>query len=213
MLLFDALERAVAVATRDEPAVVRARDAWNRQAGQVHDDEPLYEERTNAFLEWFTLDAADQSAVTPPPILAQITRSADHSLERAALVALATSHRSIFRVRELVPEGLLLDDLWGGAAFEVRERRRLAGIEPGDLVDARLVADVESPPDLVFARTFCPHPREVHAEIRRHVARARKDGESRTTLLFHLLRLRVRCERYRHVPAARVYGVDGGKLA
>jgi hypothetical protein len=205
LIVFEVLERATARAAEDQGVLVAARAEWERLAGVVHDDEPLYEERAAAFLEWFLIDHRP-SPEAPPPIEPLIARAGGP--ERAALVALATSHRSLFQVREAHADGVTLDDLWGGACFRVHERRRLAGLAAGELFDARLVADVESPPALLFARTFCFHPREAEAGCRSRVADARRAGESRETLLFRLLRLRVRSERYRHVSPARVYASD-----
>src|SRR6185436_226071 len=107
-----------------------ARELWDRQAGLVHDDEELYEERAAAFLEWFTLDLRGDGSA---PIDRMLGAAADEAPERPALVALAASHRSVFRVRQVHADGLLLDDLWGGAAFRVRERRQLGGVEVGEL--------------------------------------------------------------------------------
>jgi hypothetical protein len=205
-LVFEVLERATARAAEDQARLLSARAEWERLAGTVHHDEPLYEERAAAFLEWFLIDH-HASEGEPPPIERMIAHAADER-ERQALAAIATSHRSLFQVREAHPDGVTLDDLWGGAVFRVHERRRLAGLAPGELFDARLVADVETPLELVFARTFCFHPREAEEACRRLVADARRDREPRDALLFRLLRLRVRCERYRHVAPSRVYASD-----
>ncbi len=204
LLVHGVLEKATARAVLDQPSLMVARAEWERLAGVVHDDEPLYEERASAFLEWYLIDYGPNGA--RPAVEKQL--AAAEGEERAAIVALAASHRSLFQVREIFTDGVLLDDLWGGAVFRVYERRRLAGLSPGELFDARLVADVDGPPTLLFARTFCFHPREAEAGVRHQIARARRNGESRETLLFRLLRLRVRCERYRHVSPARVYSAD-----
>jgi hypothetical protein len=151
----------------------------------------------------------------PAPPLPKIAASAARAAagqegaaaEHEALLALASTHRSVFRVREVVTEGLVLDDLWGSAVFRVRERRNV-GVEPGDLFDARLVADVERRPELLLTRTFCFHPREAEEAVRSQIARSRRSHEERTALLFRLLRMRVRCQRYRHVSPARVYLQD-----
>jgi hypothetical protein len=205
MILHDALDRALARAARDEGRLLQARARWRELAGEVYDDEPLFEERAAAFLEWYLVDHREASA--PPPIAALIDGAADPA-ERRVLVAIASSHHSVFAVRELTTDGVALDDLWGGGQFHVHERRRLAGLSPGELFEARLCADVEAPPRLLFTRTFCFHPREARAAIVERIGRARAAGETREAMLFRLLRLRVRCERYRHVAAARVYGAD-----
>ena len=221
--VFRALEAALAYAIADEKALIAARDTWDRLAGKIHDDEPLYEERAAAFLEWYALDheAGDQpppverlilerSARAPAPAMPATetppaATSIDPDFEIASLTALAASHRSLFRVREITSDVLLLDDLWGGATFRARERRQLAGVGKGEIFDARLVADVERPPELLLTRIVCVHPREAEDAIRAHVAHAKEAGDDRDALLFMLLRLRVQCERYRHVAPLRIY--------
>ncbi|MSP59091.1 MAG: hypothetical protein EXR72_01915 [Myxococcales bacterium] len=206
MIVHQELDRAIAQAVLDQPALMTARAEWDRLAGVVHDDEPLFEERASAFLEWFLIDFRPGGRA---PIEAQIqgaqaTGPADQA-RRDELAALACSHRSLFQVRTAFSDGVLLDDLWGGGTFRVHERRQLAGLGPGELFDGRLIADVSAPPELLFARTFCFHPREAEEGVRSQVIQARRDRRPREELLFRLLRLRVRCERYRHVKPSRVY--------
>ena len=209
--VFRALEAALAKAVADEPALIIARDAWDRLAGKVHDDEPLYEERAAAFLEWYTLDHknGEQPSAVERLIAerteAQAASATEVAQEIAALTALAASHRSLFRVREIHGDVLLLDDLWGGATFRVKEKRQLAGVGKGEIFDARVVADIENPPELLLTPIVCVHPREAEEAIRAHVARAKEAGDDCDALLFMLLRLRVQCERYRHVAPLRIY--------
>lgn len=205
MILYQALDRAVARAAEDESAALQARRRWGELAGEVHDDEPLYEERATAFLEWLALDHV--SAPHGLSAVVSLLRSADTEA-RPALAALAAGHRSIFLVQHPVHDGLVVEDLWGGALFHVHERRQLTGMDPGELFEARLVADPESPPHLLFTRALCFHPREALSSVRTLVARNRQAGASREDLCFRLLRLRVRWERYRHVSPARVYLTD-----
>ncbi|HEX2570274.1 MAG TPA: hypothetical protein VH877_11995 [Polyangia bacterium] len=222
---FAVLEQAIARAAEDEDALLSARMHWNVLAGEVHDEEPLYEERVNAFLEWFLLEyrpvearalsiearaaaggAAPErvGAGAVEPAIRRLIREAPEA-ERPGLIALAAAHRGLFTVREPVNEGVLLEDLWGGGSFRVYERRRLIGLGPGEVFEARLVADVEAPPRILFTRSFCFHPREALEIIRQQVVRARRAGERRDDVLFRLLRSRLRCERYRHLSPLRIY--------
>ncbi len=202
-MLAQALDRIIAFAARDETEVLRAREEWAERAGRVFDDDPLYEERTAAFLEWFSLDRA--GSLGRIPALRFLAEERLEDLEGRWAHALAHSHRSLFEVRALGDGFIAVEDLLGGAAFQVTERRRLPGIAEGEVFEARLVANVVSPPELLFTRSFQFHPREAHGQLRRLCKQARAAGEPRDQALFRLLRLRLKALRYGHVAADKIY--------
>lgn len=199
--LAQALDRAIAYAARDEAELVRAREEWAEKAGRVFDDDALYEERTTAFLEWYALERPLANGKFPVEKLVAEEKLDEKSWERA----LAASHRSLFEVREVHEGQILLDDLLGGGAFAVTERRRLPGVEPTEIFEARLCPNPLSPPELLFTRAFQFHPREAHGEIKRQAERARKAGDARAETLFRFLRLRLKALRYKHVTADKIY--------
>jgi hypothetical protein len=202
-MLAQMLDRLIAFAARDEAELVRAREEWSDKAGRVFDDDPLYEERTTAFLEWYALERPRSDGNLP----------ADRFLAEEPLVdrepdwvrALARAHRSLFEVRELREGELVLDDLLAGGAFAVTERRRLPGLEPSEIFEARLIANPVSPPELLFTRAFQFHPHDARVELKRQAEKARKAGEPRAEALFRFLRLRLKAVRYRHVAADKIY--------
>jgi hypothetical protein len=209
--LVEVLDGMIAFAAADEGELVRAREEWGEAAGRVFDDDPLYEERTAAFLEWYTLDRTGPDGRTPAErfTAAEGAPAETGDPERARWArTLARSHRSLFRVQRLHEDGLVVDDLLGGGAFDVTERRRLDGFEEEEIFEARLVADVERPPAVLFGRSFQFHPREARREILRHVQRATAAMEPRAATLFRLLRLRLKAVRYRHVPPDKIYEAD-----
>jgi hypothetical protein len=202
--LANVLDRVIAWAARDEAETVKAREEWAERAGRVFDDDALYEERTTAFLEWYALERPLPSGRVPAETLLAADESLDER-ERAWVQALARSHRSLFAVRQVQEGIILLDDLLGGGAFAVTERRRLPGVEEGEVFEVRLVAHPASPPELLFTRAFQFHPREAREAIKKVAERARKAGEPRAETLFHLLRLRLKALRYKHVTADKIY--------
>src|SRR5262249_11326923 len=120
------LERVIAFSARDEEELVRAREEWGAAAGRVFDDDPLYEERTAAFLEWHALERRGADRRAPAERFLAVEKLED--LEGRWVDALLKSHRSLYEVRELREGELLLDDLLGGGAFLVTERRKLPGV-------------------------------------------------------------------------------------
>ena len=144
VIVFSTLERVLAYAVADEPALLAARDEWNVRAGVVHDDEPLYEERAAAFLDWFALDRRSTPArstararpPTPPPPPAASRPSSGCSPRRpttrptrsiaAALSALARlAPQPVPRARPVARGPGARPDAGGpvgGAAFRARDR-------------------------------------------------------------------------------------------
>jgi hypothetical protein len=202
-VLANALDRVIAFAARDEAETVKAREEWGEKAGRVFDDDPLYEERTTAFLEWYAVEREGAGGKVPAERFLAEERLDDK--EGAWVHALATSHRSLFEVQAVHEGIILLDDLLGGGSFAVTERRRLPGVEEQEIFEVRLVANVMTPPELLFTRAFQFHPREARVELKRQAERARKKGEARSETLFRLLRMRLKALRYKHVTADKIY--------
>lgn len=207
--LWSALDGLIAQATRDADDLRNARDEYSERTGRVHNDHELYAERSDAFVEWYVLDrAAPGSAGRPPVVLALAAAADDSDPDRqpaSGLRELRAAHHGLFRLLGLRSGGLLLEDLLSGARFDVDERRRLVGMEPGDLFDTRLYPDPEAPYRVVLGRTALFHPREAAAAIESHIAAAQARREPRFDTLARLLRLRLRALSYRHVSPARIY--------
>jgi hypothetical protein len=205
-MIAQVLDRIIAFAARDEAETVRAREEWAERSGRVFHDDPLYEERTVAFLEWFALDRPGPDGRRPAQRF--LVEERPEGLDADQARALAHSHRSLFEVRALGDGFIVVEDLLGGAPFEVTERRRLPGVAEGEVFEARLTASVSATPALLFTRAFQFHPREAHAQLRKLAQAARESGESREAALFRMLRLRLKALRYGHVGADKIYA-DG----
>src|SRR5262249_46279184 len=115
LVLAQVLDQIIAFAARDQAKLLEAREEWETAAGRVFDDDPLYEERTVAFLEWYALERRGADGrVEAQRFVAQLN---DDPTARAWALALAASHRSLFQVRQRREGEMRLDDLLGGAEF------------------------------------------------------------------------------------------------
>jgi hypothetical protein len=179
--------------------VAAARLEYAERTGRVFEEDEVYEARTVAFLEWYALERplADGRA----PVEAALADEADGE-RAAALRAWATSHRSVFAIEKVGADSLRLLDLWGGARFEVDERRRLHGVARGDVIEARLLAWRDR---VRFGRTFLFHPGAARVAIHKRLARMRAAGHTRAEGTAAIAALQVKALRWKHVEVVRVY--------
>jgi hypothetical protein len=203
---FSVYDELISQATQNEADVVAARQVFEELTGSVRPDHELYNERSDAFIEWYLLERRGDDGRTP---VERALLLATEPAPRATLCSLRSAQRSLYRVQALRPGGLILDDLYGGGRFDVDERRRLPGVQVADLLDARLLADPDEPYRLVLGRAVLFHPREAAPTVLRLVREAKDRREPRSAVLNRLLRLRLRALAYRHVSPARIYGELG----
>lgn len=207
-MLWSVFDELVSAMASDADQLLAARRMYSQKNGTVEADHELYAERSDAFVEWFLFELREEDGMTR--VERQVSQLSRGDPRMPHLLALRSSHRSLFQVVRQLPAGLLLDDLVGGGRFSVEERRRLPGVSPGDLFEARLIPDPDRRPALCFGRALQFHPREAAESVLAQIRRAKQNAEPRTELLSRLARLRLRCFSYRHVPAERIYAPGAG---
>jgi hypothetical protein len=204
-LLDEVIEGMIAEHTADSERVLAARREYEERRGRVFEDDPLWEAWSAAFVEWFVVERVVDGELPP---LGESLRAADGE-RAAALRAWLTSHRSLFVVTGLAAGRVELRDLLGGGVFSVAEKRAMHGVELGDVAELRLLGFHG---DVRFGRTFVFHPRGVRDAIvgqaRHHLAR----GTDRRAVIDLVASLRVKVDRYRHLPPSKVYAVGGQRL-
>ena len=169
----------------------------------MFDDDPLYEERTTAFLEWFALERVDESGLTF--IERHLGGAGEH---RDALTPLSRTHRSLFRVREVDEHHIVLDDVLTGCRFRVHERRAPLALEEGDIFEARLCPRPDASGDVLLTRAIQHHPREAAQAIAALAEQSRLGRERRDEALFRFAKLRWKSARWGHVQPERIYRGD-----
>ncbi len=185
-------------------AAKREHFAWH---GEPHEEDRSYEVRLNGMLDHDLYDfrtgggpttidrfLAEQGAALPPDRL-------------AAYRDLARNVHGLFEVRKIKDSRVRLRDVFTGAEHDVTERRQVAGLEKGDLLEARLLPFGE---ELFFSGAFLYHPREARKTILAEVKRLRKAaprGEAPDTgaFLARISRMAMKLERYRNVRLESIY--------
>jgi hypothetical protein len=205
--LDDVLDRMIAEHTANTDEVLAARKDYEERRGRIFQEEELWERWSAAFIEWFVVERVAPGADLPPAAQSLARARAAGAVDEAkAIRAWLTSHRSLFEVRALDEGRVELLDLLGGAQISVAEPRAMHGVGLGDVVELRVVGYAG---DVVFGRTFIFHPREAREAILGQARRIVDAGGDRRAVIDRVASLRVRVERYRHMPAAKVYELIG----
>jgi hypothetical protein len=182
----------------DSGELAGARERYEERRGRVRQDEELWEPWTQAFLECF---AFEWEGAGGPPGARALAGESDPR-RAAALRAWLRSQRALVVIGRHQPGRVPARDLCRGAQFEVSEPRSLHGVEPGDVVEVRLIGFEGQ---VRFGRTFLYHPTGTAAAIEERVVQLRGQGRSTEEILDHVAALRLRTERYRHVDPVRLY--------
>ncbi len=202
------IERILVETSRgaNEQEIRRAKDAYFEQIRDLREDDTSYERLISCFQNWYVFDRPmDDGRGTPLQVFA--ANPDLDARERSLLCNLAANIHSLFEILRVGDGGPTVRDLFTTEVLSVSERRALAGLDRGDILEARLLPVGEK---LVFSSgAFAFYPREARVIIQQAVERARLEGGvSSEELMSRLRALNFRyTDRFRHrVPAEKVYG-------
>jgi len=196
-----------------EAEVKQARDEYFSQLKDLREDDPSYELLTTSFLNWYIFDRPmDSGRGTPLQLYAASSEPGEE--EQSVLAAMAANLHSLFEVIRLEDGALHLKDLFTLEPIKVTERRRLAGLDAGDIIEARLMPLKDR---LVFiSSSFVLHPRAARKHIYKAVDKCRSEGVPTTSdLMQRLQALNFRfTDRFRQrIPVEKVYAEIDGRPA
>jgi hypothetical protein len=193
--------------------LLAAKEAHFALRGEPHEEDRSYEVRVNAMLDYYLFDW--RPGPNAPSVLERFVAEVGPTLppeEREAYRALGGCIHGLFEVRRIRDGGLRVRDTFARKDHDVTERRNVAGLEKGDLVEARLLPYQGA---LLFSGAFLYHPREarkaVLAEVKRLRQAAGKHGRPDVpAFLDQLARMAMKLERYRNVRLESIYDFSPG---
>jgi hypothetical protein len=201
---FDALVSSAAGAER-EADLVAAKARFFQLTGEVYEDDKQFEARMAAFLEYYTLDRPQPGTARTPALERFEQALREGPPERAALLrAFTLTRHGLFEVLRLEPGAVWLLEPFAQTQTRVTERRALAGLSPGDLLEARLIPFGGQQ---WFTKAFCCHPRQVAPVIHREVARRRKSADplAAQRLMEECAQRSLKADRYRNIALEKIY--------
>lgn len=184
----------------DPGAIQAARQEFDGLRGTVYDDDELHQTHMALFLEWYVLERPCLEQMSPAEHA--LFRAPNKDDDRDLLVALVQGQRSLFELVKELPNALQIHDLVLGGRWQVESAAPLAGLEPGDIFEARLLPWEGG---VRFGPIFCFHPRPARAAIHALLDQAAEKGTLDLLLISTLAEMRLRYSRYRNIAVEHIY--------
>jgi hypothetical protein len=210
MTLQELHDKLLAWATAEprQEELLRARRAYFDRFGEPHEEERTYETRMNGMLDHYLYDYRPGGGNDTTLELFLKDQGRGYTSDELTLFrGLQKTLHSLFEVRKIRPgEWLRLREVFGRQELEVAERRQMAGLEKGDLLEARLLPYQGQ---LHFSGAFVYHPREVRKTILAEAKKRKKAAGGGPVdvpaFLAQLSRMAQKLERYRNVKVESLY--------
>lgn len=201
------------MAPRTDELVKGKEEYFAKTGGEVHEEDRCYEQRMQAFFNWFLCDRKGFDGSTPVERYLREKGAELPGKEKDVLLGLTQSRLSLYEYRG---RGGLFSrpgkgqvrvvDAMSGEDFNVTERRQMHGLEVGDLFEARLVPVARN---FHFSTSFTYHPREMNRVIRREIKRRKKQGGmDAREFCWELERMALQHEHFKNVSIDAIYNFE-----
>ncbi|MBI5527912.1 MAG: hypothetical protein HY897_16400 [Deltaproteobacteria bacterium] len=155
-----------------EPEIRKARSEFFAEVKDVYAEEEFFEERINAFLEWYCIDrTVGKTGRTPLLLFLEKSHATLPAGTLDYLNGFREARHALFEIRGMGEGRVEVRDIFSREEFSVTERRPLGTLKKGDVCETRLVPYRS---EIFFSRTFLVFPREARRVILSEVRRARK---------------------------------------
>jgi hypothetical protein len=195
-----------------EDIVEAKKEYFSQTGGEVHEDDRCFEQRMQAFFNWYLFDRK-RGSDTPVQQYLQEKGPSLSVNDKDVMLGFIHSRLGLYEyrgqrgiIRRPKQGQVRVMDVVTGEKFNVTERRQMHGLEIGDLFEARLVPVHGT---YHFSSSFTYHPREVKRTILREVKRRRKQGPVDVrALVWELEKMSLQADRFKNVSIENIYNFE-----
>lgn len=202
------LDQLIAWATPEaqKADLLAAREDHRARTGQVFDDDRQLEARLSSFLEWYVCDRPAPWLDWATPAHARYMQALRHEgpAEATMFRPYTETVHGLFDVLSLAKGEVRLVDVLLQIEYRVSDPREHLGFTPGDLIEARLVPEVDR---WSFTPAQTWHPTTVGPLLRAEAARRRRQGPQcvPSRLIDDAAQRSLKADRYRQIALERIY--------
>ncbi len=156
--------------------LLRARAEFMQRTGHLVESDEDFEKRLSLFLEWYVLERPVRDSEEKRPIELYLEQEASLADEERILAERwQQSKASLFLVKSIRKDVIIVYDLLHDAKIRVGERRKVVGLKRGDILEGRLVPlDEEAIGDFRFSGPTLLLPYQANKLIKAATKRFRK---------------------------------------
>jgi hypothetical protein len=193
-------------------ALLEAKADYFQRTGEVFEDDKVFETRMALFLDYYLFDRPSrETGKTPAQELYEERLRTGPPEESVPFRGLTETVHGLFEVRKLGQESVRMRELFSAKDHDVTERRKMAGVQKGDILEARLIPFGGH---LWFAAAFVFHPREAAKLILKEVKRRKKNGlgHNPRDLTWDCSRRALKTERYKQIAVEKIYDFENNPI-
>ncbi len=188
--------------------VVHAKHDFFQKTGTPFEDDPQFEQRMVGFLEHYVCERKlPERGATPAVYFYQNALQEGPAEKAHGFGALTRTHHALFEVAKHLPEAVILTSVFSDLVYRVSERRSLKGLNDGALLECRLV-----PWDgtYYFTESWCLHPREATALVRKRIELLRSQNQAIDEEVFvaQCAQRALKADRYRQISVKKIYDFE-----
>jgi hypothetical protein len=168
-MLREILEQLFEFAAKAIPSdqILEAKKAYQKETGEIYEDDKSYNSRMALFLEWYLFDDyIVEKAQTPLEILIEENPDAWSSDKLEIYKSITKSIQGLFLVKKIKDETVKVLNLFTDETYLVKEKDSRLIFRKNDIFQGRLIHFQEQ---FHFTGNFCFHPEKTHKYIKQEV--------------------------------------------
>jgi hypothetical protein len=163
------LEQLFELAAKNIPSyeILEAKESYQKETGEIYEDDSSYHSRMALFLEWYLFDNhIKENLQTPLEVLIK-QNSISLSTERLEnYKSFTKSIQGIFIVKKIKNETIKVINLFTDETYLVQEKDSHLFFRKNDIFQGRLIFFQEK---FQFTGNFCFHPKKSHEYVKQEV--------------------------------------------
>ncbi len=168
-MLREILEQLFEFAAKAIPSdqILEAKKVYQKETGEIYEDDNSYNSRMALFLEWYLFDDyIVEKSQTPLEILIEENPDAWNSDKLEIYKSITKSIQGLFLVKKIKDETVKVLNLFTDKTYLVQEKDSRLIFRKNNIFQGRLIFSQEQ---FHFTGNFCFHPEKTHKYIKQEV--------------------------------------------